>query len=197
MQPAPNHDGTPALQFERITRSFFGVPVLKSVSITVGAGRTVGLVGENGAGKSTLMNILGGNLAPDSGAMRLAGAEYAPSNPRDAARAGIAFIHQELNLFGNLSIAENLLLAGFPTRGGFVDRRRIHERSRDVLDRVGLKASPDTPVDRLSAGERQLVEIARALSADARLIILDEPTTYVATRHQGSSLELSSENSNS
>jgi ribose transport system ATP-binding protein len=182
MPPVPSNDTAPALEFERITRSFFGVPVLKGVSITVGAGRTVGLVGENGAGKSTLMNILGGNLAPDSGCMRLAGAEYAPSNPRDAARAGIAFIHQELNLFGNLSIAENLFLAAFPTRCGFVDRRRIHERTREALEQAGLKASPDTPVDRLSAGERQLVEIARALSADARLIILDEPTTSLTAR---------------
>lgn len=172
----------PALQFERITRSFFGVSVLKDVSFSVGAGHTLGLVGENGAGKSTLMNILGGNLVPDSGCMRLSGADYAPGNPRDAVRAGIAFIHQELNLFGNLSIAENLFLASFPTRGSLVDRKRIHERTRDVLEQAGLKVSPDTLVDRLSAGERQLVEIAKALNIEARLIIFDEPTTSLTSR---------------
>jgi len=174
---------TNALQFDGIEKSFGGVPVLRGVSFAVGAGRTLGLVGENGAGKSTLMNILGGNLTPDAGLMLLDGKPHAPSHPTDAARAGVAFIHQELNLFTNLTIAENLFLTAFPrTAGVLVDRRTTHERTAALLAQVGLSAAPDTPVAQLSPGERQLVEIARALSMDARLIIFDEPTTSLSTR---------------
>jgi ribose transport system ATP-binding protein len=171
---------TPALEFQRITKSFFGVPVLKEVSFAVPSGHTLGIVGENGAGKSTLMNILGGNLQPDGGAMRRDGQPFAPANPRDAQRAGIAFVHQELNLFGNLSIAENIFLGGFPRRVRWlpwIDRRQLRQRTRQLLAEVNLPHEPDTPLERLSAGERQLVEIAKALAGEARLIILDEPTT--------------------
>ncbi|MBN8246628.1 MAG: sugar ABC transporter ATP-binding protein [Verrucomicrobia bacterium] len=166
--------------FRNITKRFFGVPVLRDVSFAVPPGHTVGLVGENGAGKSTLMNILGGNLQPDAGSMLLDGRPYAPRTPRDAARSGVAFIHQELNLFPNLSIAENVFVAGFPRRARWLpllDRRRIHDRTRELLAQVELSRPPETPVEHLSAGERQLVEIAKALALDARLILLDEPTT--------------------
>ena len=105
------------IEFSDIGRSFFGVEVLKGVTFCVKPGQTVGIVGENGAGKSTLMNILGGNLSPDTGSMRLNGQPYAPASPRDAERAGVAFIHQELNLFPNLSIAENIFLRSFPLEG--------------------------------------------------------------------------------
>ncbi|MBL9140205.1 MAG: sugar ABC transporter ATP-binding protein [Verrucomicrobiales bacterium] len=170
----------PILRFTKISKSFFGVKVLREVSFDVPMGRTVGIVGENGAGKSTLMNILGGNLAPDTGAMAFEGRPYAPSAPGDAARAGIGFVHQELNLFPNLSIAENLFLNRFPRRSRWwpvVDRRRMLDGARELLKEVRLPHSPDTPVERLSAGERQLVEVAKALGSNARLIILDEPTT--------------------
>lgn len=173
------------IEFSHIEKSFFGVRVLKDVSFSLKAGHTLGIVGENGAGKSTLMNILGGNLRADSGTMRLGSEPYAPSSPRDAERAGIAFIHQELNLFNNLSIAENIFIQDFPRSLSwlpFIHRRRIHERTRDLLREVDLTHSPNTLVERLSAGERQLVEIAKALALDARLIILDEPTTSLTTR---------------
>jgi len=173
---------TPLLQFAGIEKSFFGVKVLKDVTFSVGAGRVVGLVGENGAGKSTLMNLLGGNLRPDAGAMVFSGSPYAPRNPRDAKAAGIGFVHQELNLFPNLSIAENLFLAGFPTSGPFIRGQELHARAAALLTRVGLDLPSQTLVERLSAGERQLVEVAHALSFDARLIILDEPTTSLSTR---------------
>ncbi|MCC7373630.1 MAG: sugar ABC transporter ATP-binding protein [Verrucomicrobiales bacterium] len=171
---------SPILGFCGITKSFFGVKVLREVSFDVPAGSTVGIVGENGAGKSTLMNILGGNLAADAGQMMFNGQPYAPVAPADAARAGIGFVHQELNLFPNLSIAENLFLNRFPRRSRwwpFVDRRRLFARARALLQEVQLPLSPDTLVERLSAGERQLVEVAKALGSGARLIILDEPTT--------------------
>lgn len=170
----------PILRFSSLSKSFFGVKVLRDVSFDVPEGQTVGIIGENGAGKSTLMNILGGNLASDAGGMTLGGQPFAPNSPGDAAKAGIGFVHQELNLFPNLSIAENLFLNRFPRRSRwwpFVDRRRMFERARELLQEVRLALPPDTLVEQLSAGERQLVEIAKALGSSARLIILDEPTT--------------------
>ena len=136
------------IEFSHIEKSFFGVKVLKAVSFTAKPGQTIGIVGENGAGKSTLMNILGGNLQADAGFMRLNGQPYAPTSPGDAERAGIAFIHQELNLFANLSIAENLFLRGFPRSRAwlpFINRRQMSERTRDLLHEVDLAHSPDTP----------------------------------------------------
>jgi ribose transport system ATP-binding protein len=174
----------PAVEFEGIAKSFGGVRVLREVTLAVSAGRTLGLVGENGAGKSTLMNILGGNLQADAGRMRLSGQSYAPAHPTDAVRAGVAFIHQELNLFSNLTIAENLFLTSFPRAAGrpWIDRRALHARTGELLREVGLDMPPDTPIDRLSTGECQLVEIARALSVNARLILFDEPTTSLSAR---------------
>ncbi len=174
----------PAIEFSGISKSFAGVRVLRGISFKLGAGRTLGLVGENGAGKSTLMNILGGNLLPDTGLMVLGGTPYTPQGPTDAARAGVAFIHQELNLFANLSIAENLFLSALPRLGSlpWIDRKALHDRTATLLGQVGLAIAPDTLVEQLSAGERQLVEIVRALALEARLIILDEPTTSLSVR---------------
>ncbi|RPJ00418.1 MAG: sugar ABC transporter ATP-binding protein, partial [Chloroflexi bacterium] len=191
------------ITFESISKSFGPNSVLRDVSFSlpvgnvaaaaassrrllqsaVDSGQVLGLVGENGAGKSTLMNILGGNLQPDSGRMLLNGEPYAPHSPGDAARAGIAFIHQELNLFPNLSIAENLFLTSFPRRAGWlIDRGSARELTAKLLEEVGLQLPPDTLIERLSAGERQLVEIAKGLSLDARLMIFDEPTTSLGAR---------------
>ena len=175
----------PLLQFDKVCKSFFGVPVLHDISFQLGAGQVLGLVGENGSGKSTTMNIAGGVHPMDSGRMILAGADYQPRSPRDAQASGIAFIHQELNLFRNLTIAENLFIDGFPklVRGlPLIDRRAAGARSAELLAAVDLQVPPSTPVSRLSQGERQLVEIAKAFSADARIIIFDEPTTSLTQR---------------
>jgi ABC-type sugar transport system ATPase subunit len=170
------------LEVEGIRKSFGGVPVLEDVGLCLEAGRVLGLVGENGAGKSTLMNVLGGVLAPDAGRMRLGGEAHRPRTPAEASARGIAFIHQELNLHPNLSVAENLFLSRLPRRrfSPFLDRAWLEVRTREVLGAVGLEASPWVLVSELAAGERQLVEIARALAADARVVILDEPTTSLS-----------------
>lgn len=172
------------LSFEDIEKSFFGVRVLKGITLGVPRGKVLGLVGENGAGKSTLMNLLGGVHAPDQGRMLLNGAPYTPRTPSDANAAGIAFIHQELNLFTNLSIAENIFIDRFPRWRWLpvLNRSHMRARTKQFLDAVELRVSPDTLVEKLSPGERQLVEIAKALSFDARIIIFDEPTTSLTAR---------------
>jgi ribose transport system ATP-binding protein len=174
------------LELQGIRKAFFGVDALKSVTLNVGQGRILGLVGQNGAGKSTLMNVIGGVLQPDAGTMRLRGEPYAPRNTAEATKHGIAFIHQELNLFTNLTVAENVFIDKFPTRKlgplRLIDRQEMRERTRELLVSLDLKTSPDTLVDHLSPGERQLAEIVRALHSDVRLIIFDEPTTSLTAR---------------
>ncbi|MEO7273899.1 MAG: sugar ABC transporter ATP-binding protein [Vicinamibacterales bacterium] len=166
-----------------IRKSFAGIPVLRGIDLTIQPGEVLGVVGENGAGKSTLMNILGGNVPADSGAMFVENVAYAPARPSDARDAGIAFVHQELTLFPNLTIAENLQIARFPVhrRLRWIDRDGSTQAAAGVLKRIGLQRAPDTLVGRLGVGERQLVEIGRALGAAAKLLILDEPTTSLGS----------------
>lgn len=171
------------ISFEGIAKSFGEAKVLRDVSFSMQPGELVGLVGENGAGKSTLMNILGGNVIPDAGRMLLSGQFYQPRSPRDAAAAGIAFIHQELNLFPNLSLAENLFLTRFPAAAGIlIKQREIRSRAAALLEQVGLECSPDALVEQLSPGQRQLLEVAKSLGANARLLIFDEPTTSLSAK---------------
>ncbi|WGF90123.1 sugar ABC transporter ATP-binding protein [Marinivivus vitaminiproducens] len=173
------------LECRNLRKSFFGVEVLHGVGFELDEGRVLGLVGENGSGKSTTMNILGGVLGRDAGEMILAGEAYEPRGAKDATAAGIAFIHQELNLFENLSIEENLFIDSFPKRAGFlpfIDRGRMRREARAALEAVDIRHPPGMPVARLSQGERQLVEIAKAVSQEARIIIFDEPTTSLTKR---------------
>jgi ABC-type sugar transport system ATPase subunit len=172
------------LEFQHITKGFFGVPVLKDISFGLRRGQVIGLIGENGAGKSTLMNLVGGVVFPDGGQMMLNQKPYTPHNPAAATQAGIAFIHQELNLFTNLSIAENMFIDSFPRLSWvpLLNKKLMRDRARELLAAVDLEVSPDTLVEKLSPGERQLVEIAKALSFDAQLIIFDEPTTSLTAR---------------
>ena len=175
---------TALLDVQGLVKSFAGTTVLHGVGFTAQAGRALGLVGENGSGKSTTLNILGGVLRPDVGTMQLAGEPYAPHSPRAATVAGVAFVHQELNLFANLTIAENVHLDSFARLGPLplIDRRRTRHATQALLQDVDLDMSADTKVGRLSQGERQLVELAKALSRDVRVIILDEPTTSLTRR---------------
>jgi ribose transport system ATP-binding protein len=173
----------PVIRVSDIGKSFFGVTVLSGVTLDLTPGRALGLVGQNGAGKSTLMNIIGGNVLPDTGTMVLAEAHYAPSDAREAERRGIAFIHQELNLFANLTIAENIFISDMPRGGtGLIDRKVLREKTTALLKEVELELGPDTVVGRLSPGERQLVEVTKALHLDASIIIFDEPTTSLTPR---------------
>jgi ribose transport system ATP-binding protein len=175
------------LEYRNIEKSFFGTRVLHGVNFSLKAGHVLGLVGENGAGKSTLMNILGGVLKADAGHIKLAGKEYIPQDPLDALKHGVAFIHQELNLFTNLTVAENIFITSFPKRFPFIpliDKGRIRAKAKTLLEAVDLHISPNTLVEDLSQGERQLVEIAKALSVEAKIIIFDEPTTSLTSREK-------------
>ena len=170
------------LEFNHLSKAWFGVPAVSDFTLAVEEGSLVGLIGQNGAGKSTLMNMLGGVVTPSSGGMTLRGKSFTPANPAEARKAGIGFIHQELNLFTNLSVAENLYIDGFPRKRGVIDRAGMHERTATFLKRLSLNVDPSMQVGRLSPGERQLVEIAKTLHHEASLIIFDEPTTSLTPR---------------
>ena len=168
------------LELDRITKAYPGVLALDQVSLAVARGEIVGLIGENGAGKSTLMKVLGGVVEPSAGKIRLDGKEHAALSVREAMAGGIAFVHQELNLFDNLDAAANVFIGREPRYGGplrLIDRRKLREQVRGLLQRVGADFSPDTPVADLSLAQRQLLEIAKALSLEARVVIMDEPTS--------------------
>ncbi|MDQ1701871.1 MAG: erythritol transport system ATP-binding protein [Frankiaceae bacterium] len=169
------------LQAENITKSYGGVRALKGVSFTAYRGAVNVLVGENGAGKSTLMKILAGSEEQTSGRILLDGQEVSFRSPRDAMAAGIGIIHQELSLFPNLSIAENIF-AGVElrSRNGLVDFGTQRDRARTVLQRLGQDLDPNTLVGRLPIGQQQLVEIARVLNEDVRILIMDEPTSALS-----------------
>jgi ribose transport system ATP-binding protein len=150
------------------------------VSFSVGSGEVVAVLGENGAGKSTLMKILAGVQLPDTGEIRLDGEAVQIRSVEEGLARGIALIHQELNLATNLSIGANLFLGREPVKRGLIDEREITARSRILLERVGLDLDPSTLVGDLTIGRQQLVEIAKALSIEARLLIMDEPTSSLS-----------------
>jgi ribose transport system ATP-binding protein len=161
-----------------IAKSFGGVKALHGVDFTAEAGEAIGLIGENGAGKSTLMKILGGILQADAGSIAISGRPVRIGSVTDATRLGIAFVHQELSVFENLDIAGNVFLGREPRRlGVLLDRARMHRDTAPILKRIGLDLDPGMPLSRLSLAQRQLVEIAKSLSLEARLIIMDEPTS--------------------
>jgi len=169
------------LELHGIRKSFASVRVLEGVDLTLKRGKVLGVVGENGAGKSTLMNILGGIIKRDSGEMLLEGAVYEPKNPNDAKKKGISFIHQELSLFGNLSVKENLFIDGLPTKGGvLVNYPYMSKRAKEALALLGVRVNVDKPIDSYSMGIRQMVEIAKSLLRDTRVLIFDEPTTSLS-----------------
>ena len=169
----------PLLEMRGIGKRFPGVVALDGVSLEVGHGEVVALCGENGAGKSTLVKILGGVYQPDAGEILVDGQPVRINNVTDALKLGIAFIHQELNVLDNLDVAANVFLGREPLIGPFrlIDTKKIHADTEPYLKRLGLDVSSRTRLDKLSLAQQQMVEIAKALSLNARLIIMDEPTS--------------------
>ena len=168
------------LELRGVGKLYPGVVALEDVSLNLARGEVLGLIGENGAGKSTLMKILGGVVAPSAGTIRVDGSDRDRLTVAEATRAGIAFVHQELNVFDNLDVAANVFIGREKLAGGplaLVRRRQLEEQTGPLLRRLGADFGPRTPLAALSIAQRQLVEIAKALSMDARAIIMDEPTS--------------------
>lgn len=163
-------------ELRKIGKSYGNIEVLRDVDLQINAGEVVALLGENGAGKSTLSNIMSGATEPSLGDMLWRGERYNPTSPKEAMSAGIGMIHQELMLLPHLSIAENIFLGRYPERAGVVDHRTMVNAAEQSLKRLGLNISPDCLVDGLSTANQQLIEIAKALTLDAQVLILDEPT---------------------
>jgi ABC-type sugar transport system ATPase subunit len=170
----------PVLEAVGLSKSFPGVLAVQDISIAIRPGEVHCLVGENGAGKSTMIKMMSGEYAPDGGEMRMQGQPVRFASPLDARRAGIAVIHQELQLVPEMSVAENIVLGRWPLKAGLTDRGAARRVAQGVLPRVGLSVNPELPVARLSVGQQQQVEIARALAFSARLLILDEPTASLS-----------------
>ncbi|SAK67148.1 sugar ABC transporter ATP-binding protein [Caballeronia ptereochthonis] len=171
----------PLIEAAGLSISFNGSAALSGVDFDVASGEIHALVGENGAGKSSLMKILGGLYSPDAGDIRVRGEITRMTSVNDATRAGVAIIHQELNLVDTLSAVDNIFLGKeLRTRTGFPDRRAMRAAAAKVLAQLGFRPPPDTLVGTLRVGEKQLVEIAKALLADARVLIMDEPTSALS-----------------
>ncbi len=180
-----NNQKSRLLEVNNVTKRFPGVTALDKVSLDLNRGEVLALIGENGAGKSTLMKILGGIHRPDGGSISMDGERVTIDSVQTATELGIAFVHQELNLSDNLDIATNIFLGREPRKGKvipFVNRQKLIRDTEKILQRIEMKCSPKTLVRDLSIGSRQMVEIAKALSIDARVLIMDEPTSSLSQR---------------
>ncbi len=186
----------PVLKMQGIEKRFGGVRALRTVDFEIKAGEVVALAGENGAGKSTLMKILGGVLEPDAGEVLIDGERALIRSVADATRYGISFIHQELNVLDNLDVAANVFLGREPRRSGLrwlIDSKRMHKDARVYLEQLGLDIPTDTQLSRLSIAQQQMVEIAKALSLNARILIMDEPTSSLTLTETERLLEVVSD----
>ena len=170
------------LELKDVSKMFPGVVALNQVSLEIHQGEVHVLVGENGAGKSSLIKVLCGIYVPEEGQVKYQGQVYSPQTPFDAIKAGIRVVYQEFNLLPFLSVAENIFFENMPQKKGFVDFKTLYRKTQDLLDAVGLDVSPQTPVELLGVAQMQLVEIAKALSSDSKVLILDEPTATLTSR---------------
>jgi ribose transport system ATP-binding protein len=173
------------LRLEGITKEFPGVVALSDVGFELRRGEVHAVCGENGAGKSTLMKVVSGVYQPTSGTIQYKGRVVAFNSPRESEAVGIAIIHQELNLIPHLTVAENIYLAREPRRGFLVDRKKLRRDAKRCLDRLGLQIQPDDMVRTLSVAQCQMVEIAKALSLNADVLIMDEPTSSLTEQETG------------
>ncbi|MGO9422860.1 sugar ABC transporter ATP-binding protein, partial [Roseiarcus sp.] len=172
----------PILTLTGVGKRFPGVVALRGVTLEVARGEGHVLLGENGAGKSTLINLLGGVYAADEGEITFDGKPYRPRTPTDAFRAGIRVVHQELSMLMQMTVAENLMFERLPQRRGIVDYRETNRRAAELLDEVGLDVRPTTQVARLGVAQMQLIEIAKTLVFESKLLILDEPTATLTAK---------------
>jgi ribose transport system ATP-binding protein len=170
------------LKLNAVGKRFPGVVALRDVSLEVRRGDAHVLLGENGAGKSTLINLLAGIYVPDEGEIVFDGKPYRPRTPLDAYGVGIRVVHQELSMLSQLTVAENLLFESLPQRHGLVNFREMNRRAAELLQEVGLDIAPNIQVSRLGVAQMQLVEIAKALCYDSKLLILDEPTATLTSK---------------
>jgi ribose transport system ATP-binding protein len=190
MTAQPLTASTALLEVEGVDKSFPGVRALTDMRLELRAGEVLALVGENGAGKSTLMKLLSGIYTPDAGTFHLAGRPLRISGPKHAIELGISIIHQEFNLVPHLTVAQNLFLGREPRRGGvLLDERRLVREAHELIERLHLPLDPNAVVGRLTVANQQMVEIAKALSYDPKVLIMDEPTAAlndaeVATLHE-------------
>jgi ribose transport system ATP-binding protein len=169
------------LEMRGVSKRFGATRALNQVDLTLAPGEVLALVGENGAGKSTLMKVLSGAVAPDEGHIWLDGQPYRPRNPLDARRFGVAMIYQELSLAPHLSVMENILLGVEPSRGPFIHWPQMRSQALAAMRQIGIgHVAPETAVGRLSPPEQQMVEIARAVALESRVLILDEPTSSLS-----------------
>lgn len=174
------------LEMAHIYKAFNGVPILKDVRLTVGAGEVHALLGENGAGKSTLMNILAGVYLCDAGTITYNGNSVENMSVNKAKELGIAFVHQELNFFNDLTVYENIFLGReYVNRFGKCDKKKMIEETKTLMARLGVKIEPEQMVSKLTISEKQLLEIGKALFFQAKLLILDEPTTSLSSEEAG------------
>jgi ribose transport system ATP-binding protein len=173
------------LKLENIKKNFGSVQVLNGINLELDKGMLLGIVGENGAGKSTLMNIIGGMLQPNDGSIYINDKPYTPTSPQDAQTNGIAFIHQELNIFSNLNVLDNLFLNNYPKKKvvgiPFIDTSLAKETAKNTLEKVGLSIPLNKMVSQLSQAQKQLLEIAKVIIKKPNLIIFDEPTTSLSS----------------
>jgi len=172
----------PYLSFRGISKTFPGVKALTDISFDCYAGQVHALMGENGAGKSTLLKILSGNYAPTGGTLALRGEEVSFADTTAALNAGVAIIYQELHLVPEMTVAENIYLGQMPHKGGIVNRSLLNYEARLQLEHLGLDIDPQTPLKYLSIGQWQMVEIAKALARNAKVIAFDEPTSSLSAR---------------
>ena len=176
-----NETQLPVLSLQHVTKTFGAIRALEDVSIDLYPGEAHGLVGENGAGKSTLVKIFAGVHSPDAGRLLIGGVEVALGGPADARDAGIAVIYQEPTLFPDLTVVENIFVGRQPLLAGRrIDRRAMHAQAESIFERLGVRLDPDRIARGLSIAEQQLVEIAKALSLEARVIVMDEPTAALS-----------------
>ncbi|MFP6613319.1 MAG: sugar ABC transporter ATP-binding protein, partial [Pirellulales bacterium] len=172
----------PLLEVRKVSKRFPGVRALHEVDLTLERGEVLALIGENGAGKSTLMKILAGVQPPDSGRILIDGQPTVIGSVQAALSKGIALIHQELNLAGNLSVGANIFLGREPLRLGLIDSAMIHRESQKYLEMIGLNVAPEAIVGPLPIGKQQMIEIAKAISINAGVLIMDEPTSSLSAR---------------